>query len=58
VVSNSGIIPCMALEALTQQPVSAVLLMNDATIFVLAPPWENQPHSQSNDALSLIGLRP
>jgi hypothetical protein len=56
--SSNDIIPCMALEALTRQPVFVVLLTNCGTISVLAPLWENQPHSQSNEELFLIGLLP
>jgi len=32
-----------------------LLLMNYGTISALAPPWENRPHAQNSDELSLIG---
>jgi hypothetical protein len=43
-------------ETSTRQPASVVLLTNSGIIFVLSLPWENWPHSQSSDELSLIGL--
>jgi hypothetical protein len=54
--SSSGIIPCMASETLTPQPVFAVLFTNYGTIFILATPQEDQPRAQNNGELSSIGL--
>jgi hypothetical protein len=48
----------MASETLTPQPVSAVLLMNYGTLFILATLRENQPYAQNSDKLFSIGLSP
>ncbi len=55
---SNAIIPCMASETLTPQPVSVVLLTKYGTIFMLALPWENQPHVQNSDEFSSIDLEP
>jgi len=49
VASNSGSIPCAALEPLKLRHASVVLSTNCATTFVLAAQWEKWSLSWNND---------
>jgi hypothetical protein len=53
--SSNATIPCAALEALKQQPVSVLLLTSDGILSVSATRREYRSHSQNNDRLFVSG---
>src|SRR5258708_9541911 len=58
VASNSGTIPCVALELLKRRHASVVASTNYATISVRAAPWENGSLFQNSDERSSSGWSP